>query len=419
MLMNQRSTQSQPSSLSSSSPKAPKISILINDLSPSSVGRWGGGVRTFVLAEAIQTLGYDVELVGLNFGPEHPALTALRQQWPLTVISGDRYPRFFQSIRQTLQALDSDLVYAHKLKPSSFGIALLHKWLRRRPILLDIDDWEMSWHQGGQYRYQVRPRKLLKDLFGRDGELQSPNHPLYMSWVEQWVAQADAVTVNTSALQHRFGGTVIPSGKNMDAFNPSRYDPDAARAEYNLSPYRVLMFPGAPRPYKGVEDILEAMKLLGWTDLRLVIVGGSPYDRYDQELQQKWGDSYLIQLPKQPPDKMPLVVSAAHVVVVPQRDSPTTRAQFPLKLTDGMAMAKPILTTQVGDIPNILGDTGYIVEPQSPRSLAKGLESIFADYGAAQRLGQRARQRCLQNYSVTAIAQHLAPLLRAHLPPHP
>ena len=390
-----------------------KISILISDFSQSSVGRWGGGVRTFILAEALETLGYDVELVGMNFGPEYPGLEGLRQRWALKIIPGAHYPGFLRSAGQILRALDGDIIYAHKLKPSSFGLALLKKWFWGKRVILDIDDWEMSWHRGDAYRYRVIPRKLLKDLFGKDGWLQDPNHPLYLSWTERLVKQADHITVNTASLQQRFGGTLVPSGKNMDAFDPSLYDADAVRAQYGLSSYRVLMFPGAPRPYKGVEDILEAMKLLGWPDLRLVIVGGSPYDSYDQELQQKWGASYLIALPKQPPESMPKIVSAAHVVMVPQRDTEATRAQFPLKLTDGMAMAKPILTTSVGDIPNILGDTGYIVEPQSPRSLATTLEIIFSDYAAAQKRGQAARKRCLQNYSLEAIASHLAPIFEA------
>ena len=39
-------------------------------------------------------------------------------------------------------------------------------------------------------------------------------------------------------------------------------------------------------------------------------------------------------------------------------------------------MAKPILATRVGDIPHILGDTGYLVAPDSPQQLAEAIESV-------------------------------------------
>jgi glycosyltransferase involved in cell wall biosynthesis len=170
------------------------------------------------------------------------------------------------------------------------------------------------------------------------------------------------------------------------------------------------MFPGAPRPYKGVEDVLIALDRLDRDDLRLAIVGGSPYDDYDRQLQEKWG-RWIIQLPRSPNHLMPEVVSAAHVVVVPQRDTPAAQAQFPLKLTDGMAMAKPILATRVGDIPQILADTGYLVEPNSPEQIARSIELIFADLDTANAKGIAARKRCIQNYSLDVMAKILAHII--------
>ena len=148
-------------------------------------------------------------------------------------------------------------------------------------------------------------------------------------------------------MQQKFGGAYIPNGKDTASFDPSLHDGPANRRKYGLDDYKVLMFPGAPRPYKGLEDILTALDILDRPDLRLVIVGGSPYDDYDKMLQKQWG-RHIIQLPKLPYAEMPAVVSAADIIVVPQRDAAAAKAQFPLKLTDGMAMAKPILATAAG-----------------------------------------------------------------------
>jgi glycosyltransferase involved in cell wall biosynthesis len=167
------------------------------------------------------------------------------------------------------------------------------------------------------------------------------------------------------------------------------------------------MFPGAPRPYKGLEDVLMALDQLNEPDLRLVIIGGSPYDDYDQQLIQRWG-RWIIMLPGCPVEMMPEIVAAAHVVVVPQRDTLSTVAQFPLKLTDGMAMAKPVLSTRVGDIPEILGDTGYLVDPGSPQQLAQTIQWIFQNLDAANAQGIRARERCVKNYSIDTMAAILS-----------
>ena len=156
--------------------------------------------------------------------------------------------------------------------------------------------------------------------------------------------------------------------------------------------------------------MLTACDILNWPDLRLVIVGGSPYDNYDQQLQEKW-ERWLVILPRSPANLMPEIVAAAHIIVVPQRNHPAAEAQFPLKLTDGMAMAKPVLATRVGDIPQIVGDTGFLVEPNSPEQIARQIQEIFEHLEAANVRGKMARERCIKYYSIETMAAQLSEVI--------
>ncbi|HEY9648719.1 MAG TPA: glycosyltransferase family 4 protein, partial [Chroococcidiopsis sp.] len=333
-----------------------KVTVVAPDLS-------GGGVtRVYLLAKVLQHLNYEVEVVGFRFGSK--VYPTPPPDLPVYAVPGSHYPKLLCAIPQLLKRITGDVVYAVKPKPTSFGIALLKQLLSHRPVMVDIDDWELSW-LGGDRNYQPTPKQLIKDLLYRDGALRNPEHRLYLEWMETLVKRANVVTVDTEFLKRRFGGIYLPNGKDTHLFNPDHFDPDASRRAYGLADYRVLMFPGTARPHKGLEDILQALDALNQPDLRLVIVGGRKPDDYDDRLIQQWG-RWIVRLPTFPSEKMPEVVAAAHVVVVPQRRSPTAEAQFPLKLTDGMAMAKPILSTYVGDIPEILGEAGYLVEPNAP-----------------------------------------------------
>lgn len=387
----------------------PQISLVVSDLAG------GGAVRAFLLAQVLLHLGYGVEVVGFLYGQGlyaiPPAEISVRS------IPGVPYPGFFRAVGQLVSQIRGDAIYAIKPKPSSFGVALGQRWRTGKPLLLDMDDWEMSWHGGDDWRYRVSPRQLYRDLVKPGGQLRQPDHPLYVRWLERFVPQADALTVDTSFLQRRFGGVYVANGKDTDRFNPDHFDPVASRRQYGLEGYRVLMFPGAPRPHKGVEDVLQALDQLNQPDLRLVIVGGSPYDDYDRDLQHRWG-RWIVTLPRSPIEAMPEIVAAAHVVVVPQRDTLTAQAQFPLKLTDGMAMAKPVLSTMVGDIPEILGGTGYLAPPHAPDHLAEQIQAIFADWATACDRGRQARIRCVKCYSLQAMGQPLAAVLTGlGLPP--
>ncbi len=385
-----------------------KISIIVSDLSSSGAGRWGGGVRPFLLAQTLLKLGYEVEMLGVAFG--EVASSIKNSEIPIFAIPCGYHSEFLRAAYRLIQRIDGDIIYAVKLKPSSFGIALVKKFFSRRPLILDIDDWEMSWHDGDLFKYAPTPKQLLRDILQSEGALRHPDHPLYLQKIEKLSHYADAITVHNQFLQQRFGGVNIPNGKDTELFDPAKYDSEASRLKYGLSDYKILMFPGAPRPYKGLEDVLIALAQLNRPDLRLAIVGGSPYDNYDQELQQKWG-RWIISLPRAPISEMPAIASAAHIIVVPQRNTPAAQAQFPLKLTDGMAMAKPIIATKVGDIPRILGDTGYLVESNSPDQIKIKIQEIFDNYEEAKAKGIAARERCILYYSLDSMAKIIEPII--------
>jgi glycosyltransferase involved in cell wall biosynthesis len=392
-----------------------KISLVVSDLSGQGAGRWGGASRPFLLAQALRRLGHEVKIYGLAFASHREV--EFNTEIPMTVIPCPYYPDYRKTwtvVSELLRLLDGDILYAVKLKPSSFGIALLKKMLGQRPLMVDIDDWEMSWYGGDDWSYGLKPKGLIQDLFSRKGALKHIDHPLYLRWMEKLVDKADVVTRHTDFIGERFGGVYIPSGKDVDLFDPACYDYEASRSKYGLTPYKVLMFPGAPRPYKGVEDVLQALDILDQPQYKLVIVGGSPYDDYDRSLTQKWG-KWLINLPKTPPQQMPEVVMAADAIVVPQQLTPATLAQFPLKLTDAMAMAKPILATSVGDIPFILAHTGYLVEPNSPPRIADAIDYIFNNFDLFEAKGKLARQRCVEYYSIDSMAHILDQILQPFL----
>ncbi|MEB3215659.1 MAG: glycosyltransferase family 4 protein [Nostocales cyanobacterium 94392] len=391
------------------SKKQPKISIVVSDLSTAGAGRWGGGgVRSFLLAQALRKLEYEVEILGFVFD-DQPGVSS-QCEIKVSSFNGYNYPRFISSAAELLKKLDGDIIYAMRPKATTFGLSLLKRLKTRKPIILDIDDWELSWVGGEKWQYSPSLKQLGRDVLKSDGALRYPDHPLYLKWMENMAHKADVITIHTQFLQKKFGGVYIPNGKDTSLFNPELYNSKESKKRYGLSEYKILMFPGAPRPYKGLEDVLIALDKLNDSTLKLVIVGGSPYDDYDAQLKEKWG-RWIIQLPKYPSNKMPDIVAAADVIVVPQRDTPAALAQFPLKLTDGMSMAKPILATRVGDIPDILGEAGYLVDSSSPEQIADKIERIFQNFASAIEKGKIARERCIKYYSVDTMASNLSKIM--------
>ena len=183
-----------------------KISVLAPDLSG------GGGTRVYLIAQVLQQLNCQVTVYGPIFGweiyPTPPGNIAV------VSVKGNNYPQFFGQIKTLLDRLSGEIIYAVKPRPTSFGIGLLKRFFSPRPLILDIDDWEMSWFGGDRWSYRPYPRQLARDILKKNGALRDPNHPLYLRWMENLINRADAVTVNNQFLQKRYGGIYLPNGKD-------------------------------------------------------------------------------------------------------------------------------------------------------------------------------------------------------------
>jgi glycosyltransferase involved in cell wall biosynthesis len=109
--------------------------------------------------------------------------------------------------------------------------------------------------------------------------------------------------------------------------------------------------------------------------------------------------------------QVPAYLAAAHLVVVPQRDSSDTRGQVPAKLFDAMALGRPIVSTRVSMIPEILEGCGFLVEPGDVAGLAAAITRLLDRPDEARALGEAARRRAVERYSFESARAALFPLV--------
>ena len=95
------------------------------------------------------------------------------------------------------------------------------------------------------------------------------------------------------------------------------------------------------------------------------------------------------------------------MVAIPQLDSEPARYQMPMKVYDCMAMARPIVASAVSDLPSVLEGCGRLVPPGDVEKLAAAVSELLSDSAQARALGERARTRCLENFSMARVAEKL------------
>jgi len=82
---------------------------------------------------------------------------------------------------------------------------------------------------------------------------------------------------------------------------------------------------------------------------------------------------------------------------------------LPNAVLEAMAMAKPVVATNVGGIPELVaeGETGFLVPPRNPMAIADRVLSLCRDSGRRLQMGRAARARVESNFTAQDLAARL------------
>ena len=234
-----------------------KISVLCFDLSSNAFG------RAWLLAKALSP-GYDVEIIGTsrNGGIWSPMANS---EISVKEFIWGRYPKFSAIKKKISDAIDGDLILASKLMPTSFGIGLQKKYSSGKPLLLDIDDWELGFFYHSGFWGKV----------GRFLNFSNPNGLPYVWRMERLIGYADGISVSNKFLQKKFQGVLLPHCRDTTVLDPMKFDSDKIKEKMGFKNKRVVMFLGTPRPHKGLDDLLSAFEKI--KDLELSIITKQQY----------------------------------------------------------------------------------------------------------------------------------------------
>ena len=205
-------------------------------------------------------------------------------------------------------------------------------------------------------------------------------------------------------------------------------DPDRIRTIYNgvdpeLFPYAgpepetpTLSWAGRIDPIKDLETLIRAFALVvaELPDARLRLFGGVPAG----------GEAYREQL-----DRLTAELGVAGQVTFEGRIDTVRHAYaagnvvmlssisegFPFSLIEAMACGRATVSTDVGGVPEAVGDTGLVVPPREPETMARAALGLLRDPARRTALGSAARERVLAQFTLERTVATFRSLYRALL----
>jgi starch synthase len=254
------------------------------------------------------------------------------------------------------------------------------------------------------------------------------------SWVEKTAVEAaDAVIAVSSGMRDDVLKTypaldpnrvhVVRNGIDTDVWYPVEPERgDSVLEELGVDLSRpIVAFVGRITRQKGVAHLVAAAHYFA-PEIQLVLCAGAPdtpeiaaeVTSAVQELARARTGVFWVR-EMLPIGKIREILSAATVFVCPSVYEPLGIVNL-----EAMACATAVVASDVGGIPEVIADhqTGLLVhyDPNDPaffeRRLAEAVNSLVAEPEKARQYGQAGRQRCIQEFSWSHIAEQTLEIYR-------
>jgi glycosyltransferase involved in cell wall biosynthesis len=344
---------------------------------------WGGQERRILVeAQAMRQRGHRLAFA---CDPRGELYRRARQQnFPVTPLTfgGRRNLLAWMRLRRLLDANRPDILNTHSSLDSWVG-SLAWRSLRNRPLL-------------------VRTRHLSTRVKN--------------NWPTRWLYQNPAAIITTGQvtkelLMERLGVPArrifsIPTGVALTEFVPQEKSRELL-AQVKI-PADAFIFGSVAvlRSWKGHLYLLEAFQKLIADGVRafLVLVGEGPYRVVIEEKIAQLGVQPWVRLAGFRDQVAPWFALMDVVVLASYANE-----GVPQSLLQALAMAKPVVGTAVGGIPEVVieGETGLLAPPRNPQELARVMARLMADPNYRRVLGRQGRELVVERFSLEQMAAEI------------
>jgi colanic acid biosynthesis glycosyl transferase WcaI len=186
---------------------------------------------------------------------------------------------------------------------------------------------------------------------------------------------------------------LVTNGVDTTKFRP--LPKPQARAELGWDDRFTVLYAGTHGLAHGLTTVLDAAEQIrDCPGIRIILVGdGAAKGELIRDAQRRNLENVIF-LDPQPHDRMPLLLAAADVCLVPLRKLPLFEGALPSKMYEVMASARPILLGMDGEARRLVEtEAGAAVyfEPENATALVSAILYLYEHPAVAELLGWRGR----------------------------
>lgn len=237
------------------------------------------------------------------------------------------------------------------------------------------------------------------------------DYPFPFSWLERYsLKNADYAIAGNESISNvlvRKGFdkdriSLIPLGTDTLLFR--KMEPTELRSRLHLETF-TIGYLGRLVEEKGVLDLLKSVSQIK-TKFDLLMIGNGKLKHKISAEGKRLGISEQIRLIDNiPSSQVSHYLNCMDCIVLPSRTTKKWKEQFGRVLTEAMSCEVPVIGSDSGEIPNVLGDCGIIFKEGDVDELYSKIKMLINNKDLRMELAKKGRQRVLDNFTQEIVAR--------------
>jgi glycosyltransferase involved in cell wall biosynthesis len=286
-----------------------------------------------------------------------------------------------------------------------------------RPDVIHL--WEEPWGLVAVQAARLRNRWLpATRLIVETEQNINKNLPFPFEWFRSvTLRSADFLVARSheASAVARAKGYEGPSGIVGYGIDPNVFkstDRDEARRGFGFSGF-VVGYAGRLISEKGLGDLVDALASLP-SHVNLVFVGTGPLRGGLERQAEALGVSARTRFisPQRPAD-LSRLMSGLDAFALVSRTTTRWKEQFGRVIIEAQACGVPVIGSDSGAIPTVVGPGGLIVRERSPHEIAAAIRRLEGDANLRYQLGRAGSEQVAEKYTWQHVADRLLQIYRS------
>jgi glycosyltransferase involved in cell wall biosynthesis len=374
----------------------------------------GTGAYVYYLSHSLQKLGHNVHVVARDQQDSEKTFNGIQVHYVKGVGNAlTKYWRFARSASKRIRELNKqngfDIIHSNLPLVPSFAVpkdsakaivCTVHSTWKGEAIVTKRDNPKvLNPNEKLMLRFNFVLRSYEKRLMKRSDALIAVSKYTVNELMELY-------GINRNKIH------VIYNGVDIERFKPRSNRIELCR-EFGLDPdKKVVLFVGRLYHRKGLETLLKSATLVlkEFSNVKFVI-SGTGFKQKEESLRNLAKElnieDHVTFLGYVPDDKLPLLYSASDIFVLP-----AIYENFPFAILEAQATGLPVISTNVGGIPEFLVDNqnGFLIEHRDPTQLTQKVLTLLQNPKLAKEMGDCGRKLIEENFDWRLITSQVIDL---------